>query len=128
MTKTKALDILKLQPGSTIEKVKTSFRKMAIKSHPDKGGDIKSFIAVRQAHDYLVEHGTTVKPKTVTAYEPFTSPFDLSFLRQQQAMNIQWSQAIQARRARQSPFISQFGDILITAMKQTGPLSRIANE
>ena len=62
--KQQCLEILDLKPGVSPKKVKSAYRKMAMRTHPDKGGLQKDFEMVKQAYDYLVKHGKKVpKPK-----------------------------------------------------------------
>jgi hypothetical protein len=62
--KAMALQVLGLTFGATQEEVKAAFRKKALIFHPDKGGDVKDFIAVKTAYDWLVKHGTEKKDET----------------------------------------------------------------
>ena len=53
-----ALRIMELDYEATTADVKSAYRKKALQHHPDKGGDAKDFIVLKQAYDYLVEYGT----------------------------------------------------------------------
>lgn len=52
------LRALGLDPSGTYSKqdIKKAFRKMAMKHHPDTGGDPTMFIKVREAYDWLMEN------------------------------------------------------------------------
>ncbi len=63
MDKEQALGLLETEPGASQEEVKKAFRSLAMKYHPDKGGDARLFIAAKQAYDYLVKYGTEVPVK-----------------------------------------------------------------
>lgn len=67
--KEQALDILMLEPGATQKQVKSAYRREALRTHPDKGGEQKDFELVKQAYEYLVKHGTGI-PTPARRYEP----------------------------------------------------------
>jgi len=46
--------ILGLSKGSTQQEIKQAYRKLALKYHPDKGGDSDMFLKVKQAYDELL--------------------------------------------------------------------------
>ena len=43
--------ILGLGPRATVEEIKRAFRKRALETHPDRGGDAEAFRSVRRAYD-----------------------------------------------------------------------------
>lgn len=45
--------VLGLEAGATIDEVKRAFRKRALETHPDQGGDSDEFRAVRRAYERL---------------------------------------------------------------------------
>ena len=47
--------VLGIEPGATLEAVRKAFRQRAQETHPDHGGDVESFLAVRRAYERLVE-------------------------------------------------------------------------
>lgn len=49
-----AYAILGLGHGAQLEEIKRSYRKRALRTHPDRGGNDKEFIRVRWAYDILV--------------------------------------------------------------------------
>ena len=74
LTIDKALHTLGLNRGATPEKLKKTYRKLAMKTHPDKGGNAEEFIAVNKAYNYLVKCGTgskTGKQKAVSREDLF---------------------------------------------------------
>ncbi len=51
--KESALEILELKPDAEHEEIVASYRRLAAKHHPDKGGEKEIFIKVRQAYEVL---------------------------------------------------------------------------
>ena len=64
MTEEDALKILEIKKGSSIEEISQAFRKVAQKTHPDKGGNVQDFIKAKQAKEKLttiaIVNGTPV--------------------------------------------------------------------
>lgn len=50
------LSMLGLSQGATIEEIKKRFRELALKYHPDKGGDSEMFIKIFDAYKKLTEN------------------------------------------------------------------------
>lgn len=50
---TSAWAVLGLEPGAPFEEVKRMFRKRALETHPDQGGDADAFREVRRAYERL---------------------------------------------------------------------------
>lgn len=46
-----ALGVLGLGPAATVIEIKRAFRAIALRAHPDRGGDDAVFIAAKRAHD-----------------------------------------------------------------------------
>ena len=57
-------DILGVSPDATLEEVKRAYKKLASKSHPDKGGDPEQFKKILKAYTEIVANHTTA------VYEP----------------------------------------------------------
>ena len=53
MTRDEALKILGLDGGSDAVQIKAAYRKLALRHHPDKGGNAESFIRIKQAYEIL---------------------------------------------------------------------------
>ena len=53
-------DILGVKPTASIDEVKQAFRKLAIKYHPDQGGDSKRFQKIHDAYERIA-NGTSTK-------------------------------------------------------------------
>ncbi len=66
-----ALLILGIKSGASKKQLKRAYRKLAMKHHPDKGGNQEEFIILKQAYDLLVEQGTA---------EPVRAASDFSHL------------------------------------------------
>jgi hypothetical protein len=47
-------DVLEIQPTYDVKIIKTAYRKMVIKYHPDRGGSEKDFIRVKNAYEYII--------------------------------------------------------------------------
>jgi len=64
------LAILGIAAGVSLDIVKRTFRKLALKYHPDKGGDVKSFVLVQQAYERITAYGqTTPRPEHIRAMQ-----------------------------------------------------------
>ena len=50
---TKALRVLKLKADASQYDITRSYRELASRHHPDKGGDMEAFIHIRQAYELL---------------------------------------------------------------------------
>ena len=56
-------EILGVSPGASKEQITRAFRKLAIKNHPDKGGDSEKYQAIRVAYDEIKNRKTPEPPK-----------------------------------------------------------------
>ena len=45
--------ILGLEPGATLKEVKTAYKRLALKNHPDKGGTIADWLAISDAYEEI---------------------------------------------------------------------------
>lgn len=50
------LKLFELKPGFTDDQLKTAYRRLAHKHHPDKGGSAENFKNIKEAHDFLLKH------------------------------------------------------------------------
>lgn len=48
--------LLGLVQSCTKDEIKKAFHKMAMIHHPDKGGDVKKFIEVKEAYEWLMKY------------------------------------------------------------------------
>jgi molecular chaperone DnaJ len=77
-TMSKYHDILGLKPGATEEEVKKAYRKKAIETHPDKGGNEEDFKKVTEAYEILT--GKKQEPREPQFQNPFgRNPFGNPF-------------------------------------------------
>ena len=53
---TAALRTLKLKADASRHDITRSYRELASRHHPDKGGDTDTFIHIRQAYEFLRQH------------------------------------------------------------------------
>ncbi|CAE7304579.1 dnaJ [Symbiodinium natans] len=65
-------DVLQIQPGSNEEDVKAAYKRRALETHPDKGGDVEEFRAVRKAYEQLLKD-SPARP-AAAASPPQTKP------------------------------------------------------
>lgn len=56
MTYTSAIVILHIKHGASKDEVKKAFFKLAHIHHPDKGGEAKKFVEIKDAYEYLMEN------------------------------------------------------------------------
>lgn len=52
--RSESYETLQIEPPAEYDKVRKAYRKMSLKSHPDKGGSDEYFIKVREAYDDLL--------------------------------------------------------------------------
>jgi curved DNA-binding protein len=50
------VDILRLSSKEAVTIIKKRFRTLAMKFHPDRGGDANKFMAMNEAYEYLLHH------------------------------------------------------------------------
>jgi len=63
--------ILGIQRTATINEIKRRYRVLAMKEHPDKGGDIKKFLEIKEAYEIL----TNTKSKETKSFDQGTDTF-----------------------------------------------------
>lgn len=70
-----ALSVLGLSEPLTLDKIKKAYRRKAIETHPDKGGDREEFIKINEAYKALTAYGMDVlkngyppQPQPVTTW------------------------------------------------------------
>ena len=54
-SKTWALGVLGVAAGASADEVKRAFRAVALRTHPDRGGDEAAFIDARRAYEVALE-------------------------------------------------------------------------
>eukprot|EP00416_Gambierdiscus_australes_P029069 CAMPEP_0171082882 /NCGR_PEP_ID=MMETSP0766_2-20121228/17376_1 /TAXON_ID=439317 /ORGANISM="Gambierdiscus australes, Strain CAWD 149" /LENGTH=572 /DNA_ID=CAMNT_0011540281 /DNA_START=119 /DNA_END=1837 /DNA_ORIENTATION=+ len=45
--------VLELEEGADLAQIKSKYRRLSVKNHPDKGGDVKAFNEIRDAYEIL---------------------------------------------------------------------------
>ena len=70
-------DILGVKPGATEEEVKKAYRKKAVETHPDKGGNEEDFKKVTEAYEILTGKKQEPRPQPQNPFNrsPFGNPF-----------------------------------------------------
>lgn len=62
--------VLGLGPGASEEEVKQAYRKLAMKHHPDRGGDEAEFKRIKQAYE-AINAGNAYNPQHDPNFDPF---------------------------------------------------------
>jgi curved DNA-binding protein len=62
--------ILGLNPGASEEEVKKAYRKLAMKHHPDRGGDEAEFKRIKEAYENITA-GNAYNPQQDPGFNPF---------------------------------------------------------
>ena len=57
-----AKEILELPNDFTQDMVKSNYRQLSLKHHPDKGGNTEDFVKITEAHDFLTNNQATKQP------------------------------------------------------------------
>ena len=58
----KAKRILGLREScEDLQEITKEFRKLALRHHPDKGGDVEKFIEIKEAYDFLLDNFNLIK-------------------------------------------------------------------
>ncbi len=50
------LRILGLSESATVQQIKTAYRRLSKKTHPDRGGDDEEFLRVQEAYEFLMSY------------------------------------------------------------------------
>lgn len=59
-----AYHVLGVQEGASQQKIKDAYRRLAMKHHPDRGGNAEEFKRIQNAYDYLQQVGDHVPLRT----------------------------------------------------------------
>ena len=78
MTTEQALSTLGLKSGASAKRVRKAYRRKAMMSHPDKGGTDEQFNLVKNAYDYLREHGIMQKQPSFTRMDAAMAGFSMN--------------------------------------------------
>lgn len=68
--------LLGVDLDATADEIKKAFRKKALQTHPDQGGDEKAFRELKGAFEYLLTHPVVEKvaDNFIGPYDPFIDP------------------------------------------------------
>lgn len=81
-------DLLGVKESASIAEIKSAFRRLAKKLHPDKGGDAVKFKELKAAYEEAIKHAGSGQAASITyasswsprpfssssSYDPFTDP------------------------------------------------------
>lgn len=77
MTYEEHLRILNSGHGTTLEEIKTEYRRLAKTCHPDMGGDASKFQELTASYDWLLaNHVPTRAPRDLTGYQKYFRIFE----------------------------------------------------
>ena len=82
-----AYDILGVSKNASEEEVKKAYKKLAMKHHPDKGGDPEEFKKIQGAYDRITKGDQEEPPPQHQGFDPF-SMFGNMFFQQKQIHEI----------------------------------------
>lgn len=68
--------VLGLSPGASEEEVKRAYRKLAMKHHPDRGGDEAEFKRIKEAYESITA-GNAYEPQYDQGFDPFQNLHDM---------------------------------------------------
>lgn len=71
MTLQEARDFLGLKPGYTDDDVQRSYRRLALRHHPDRGGDVREFKKLTAAYGIVRDPRKAAAPYDPTIVTPF---------------------------------------------------------
>lgn len=79
--------VLRIQPGCNEEELRAAYKKRALETHPDKGGNVEEFRSVKTAYEALLKavpaaSNTATKksePQSSDVFTPFSRPFPDAF-------------------------------------------------
>lgn len=65
--------VLGVAKDAGVNEIRKAFRRKALKTHPDQGGDEESFRKLKEAFEYLIANASATRE--VIGYEPYYDPF-----------------------------------------------------
>lgn len=97
------LDTLELAPGATEKEVKSAYRKLSKKYHPDVSSDPaakEKFIAINEAYNFLTSVGPSPRAEHVTYdYDPYMAAYEHQ---RKEARKRAWRRAKEVERMQQA--------------------------
>lgn len=88
-------EILGVQKNASAADIKSAYRKLASKHHPDKGGDAEKFKEVQSAYDVLSEPITREQYDNPTAQEQFSHYSEVNDILQKMREHVQRNQVFE---------------------------------
>lgn len=85
MTRKEALNTLGLKKDPSFDELKSTYRRLVLENHPDRGGDSERFKAIEEAYRWLLENPPQsnrekfLKGVEKIAHPDFQPTFDLFF-------------------------------------------------
>jgi hypothetical protein len=58
-----AWSVLGLEPGAGLPEIKRAFQRLALRTHPDQGGDPEQFRLIQRAYEKLLERSASARPR-----------------------------------------------------------------
>ena len=83
--------VLGIQPGCNEEELRAAYKKRALETHPDKGGNVEEFRSVKTAYEALLKtvptqpltrkpsNGSNSPSSDTSVFTPFSTPFPDAF-------------------------------------------------
>lgn len=69
-------EILQINYGASKEEIKKAFHRLALIHHPDKGGDVKKFIQIKDAYEVLMNQSEEPRIRITYQKEATTVSWD----------------------------------------------------
>ena len=82
-----ACKVLGISDDAEKETIKKAYHKLALKHHPDKGGDTEAFRKVSEAYRLLMDHGNGIVEREDEDYEDWENFDPMVFFKEQFSQN-----------------------------------------
>jgi len=70
-------EVLGVDSAASVKDIKAAFRKLALKAHPDHGGDAQKFLELKGAFEEAIRKALSNRPEPAPmlgGYDPFADP------------------------------------------------------